>query len=148
MLYLLIRRRRFTTAAFVVVLLGIAATVQGLSAPLVFSALGIGLIVFTLLRLGLLTLVIAFTVTGWLDQIPMTFDFSSSSRLVLHRVRRDRRRDAVRVPDIARRKGNPGGGCWILILTLIPALTFSQHFHEFLHGPTSAVYWRASVRAI
>ncbi len=77
MLYLLIRRRRFTTAAFVVVLLGIAATVQGLSVTLVFSALAIGLIVFTLLRLGLLTLVIALTVTGWLDQIPMTFDFSS-----------------------------------------------------------------------
>jgi serine/threonine-protein kinase len=77
MLYLLIRRRRFTTAAFVVVLLGIAAMVQGLSVSLVFSALAIGLTVFTLLRLGLLTLVIAFTVTGWLDQIPMTFDFSS-----------------------------------------------------------------------
>ncbi len=45
--------------------------------PLAFSALAIGLIVFTLLRLGLLTLVIALTVTGWLDQIPMTFDFSS-----------------------------------------------------------------------
>jgi hypothetical protein len=44
---------------------------------LAFSALAIGLIVFTLLRLGLLTLVVALTVTGWLDQIPMTFDFSS-----------------------------------------------------------------------
>jgi hypothetical protein len=77
LLYLLIRRRRLTTAAFVLVLLGSAAAAQGATVSLVFSALAIGVIVFTLARLGLLTLVVALTVTGWLDQIPMTFDFSS-----------------------------------------------------------------------
>ena len=49
MLYLMIRRRRFTTAAYVVVLFGIAATIQGPSVTLAFSAVAIGLIVFTLL---------------------------------------------------------------------------------------------------
>jgi Protein kinase domain len=77
LLYLLIRRRHLTTAAFVIVLIGIAVAADGLTVSLVFSALAIGTIVFTLARLGLLSLVIAFTVTGWLDQIPMTFDFSS-----------------------------------------------------------------------
>jgi serine/threonine-protein kinase len=77
MIYLLIRRRLLTTAVFSAVLFGVALAATGVSVSLVFSALAIAVVVLTLLRLGLLTLVIALTVTGWLDQIPMTFDFSS-----------------------------------------------------------------------
>jgi hypothetical protein len=77
LLYLLIRRRRLTTAAFVLVLFGALAATQGMTVSLVFTAVGVGVIVFTLARFGLLALVVALTVAGWLDLVPMTFDFSS-----------------------------------------------------------------------
>jgi hypothetical protein len=77
LLYLLIRRRRLTAVAFALVFFGAVAAAQGWTVSLVFAALAVGVIELTLVRLGLLTLVIALTVTGWLDQVPMTFDFSS-----------------------------------------------------------------------
>src|SRR5262249_21173737 len=76
-LYLLIRRRRLTAIAFGVAFFGGLATTQGWTVALVFTALAVALIEFTLVWLGLLTLVVALTVAGCLDLVPMTFDFSS-----------------------------------------------------------------------
>ena len=74
LLYVLIRRRSFTTAVFVLLLLAGAAVTEGMSLSLIFAALKVGVVVWTLARFGMLPLIVALTVAGALEQIPMTFD--------------------------------------------------------------------------
>jgi hypothetical protein len=87
LIYILLRRRITTSALLGLVLFGVAVATQGASVSLIFAALGVTLVVFTLRRYGILALVVALAVSGSLDQIPMTFDpsslFAQSSYTVL-----------------------------------------------------------------
>ncbi len=74
LLYVLIRRRSITTAVFVLLLLAGTAVMEGMSVSFVFAALKVGVVVLTLARFGMLPLIVALTVAGALEQIPMTFD--------------------------------------------------------------------------
>ena len=77
MLSAVIRRRAITNAVYLLLFAGLAASGSGFGIPLVFSALGVGVVVFTLARFGMLALIVALTVAGVLEQIPLTFNMSS-----------------------------------------------------------------------
>ena len=87
LLFVLFRRRAITTAVYVLMLALFAASVSGGGISLVFAALGVGVVVFTLARFGMLALIVAFTTHGVLDQIPLTFTpgsiFAPSSYVLL-----------------------------------------------------------------
>jgi serine/threonine-protein kinase len=77
MLFALIRRRAVTNAVYVLLQAVLAASSAGFGIPLVFSALAIGVGLFALARFGMLALIVALTVAGVLEQIPLTFNTSS-----------------------------------------------------------------------
>jgi serine/threonine-protein kinase len=77
MLFALIRRRAITNAVFVLLQAVLAASGVGFGIGLVFSVLAVGVGLFTLARFGMLALIVAITVAGVLEQIPLTFNTSS-----------------------------------------------------------------------
>jgi hypothetical protein len=87
LLFVVFRRRAVTTAVYVLMLALFTASVSGGGISLVFGALGIGVVVFTLARFGMLALIVAFATHGMLDQIPLTFTpgsiFAPSSYVLL-----------------------------------------------------------------
>jgi eukaryotic-like serine/threonine-protein kinase len=77
MLFALTRRRAVTNAVFLLLQVVLAASGTGFGIPVVFSVLAVGVGLFTLARFGMLALIVAITVTGVLEQIPLTLNTSS-----------------------------------------------------------------------
>ena len=87
MLFALVRRRAVTNVLYVLLQAVLAASGAGFGIPLVFSVLAVGIGLFTLARFGMLALIVALTVAGVLEQIPLTFNtgsqFAPSSYVLL-----------------------------------------------------------------
>jgi serine/threonine-protein kinase len=87
-LTLLLRRRLLAIAAFAGLLTTLALLQHGLTLPAVFATAAVGLVTYTVTRLGLLTLFVGELISTLLDLTPLTLDprawfFSLSAMLLL-----------------------------------------------------------------